>query len=329
MQYRRLGKTDVEVSAVAMGCWAIVGDFTWGPQEEKDAEEAIQSALDNGVTFFDTAEAYGNGYSEQLLGKSLGDRRRDVTIATKVSQSNLAPKKLRTSCENSLKRLGTDYIDLYQIHWPNHDIPIQDTIGAMEELKEEGKIRIIGCSNFGPQDLSGALSRARFESNQVAYNLLWRGIEFGLRDLCLQNDVSILPYSPIAQGLLTGKFSSPGQVPPQRARTRHFSDKRPHTRHGEEGAEDLTFQTIEKLRRACDRIRIPMVQVALAYLLTCPGVTSVIAGMRNAQQARDNAQAAGLDLPEDLIEELESATSRLKMHFGPSLDLWQSDERMG
>ncbi len=327
MHYRNIGKTDVMVSTVTMGCWAIVGDFNWGPQDEDDAVAAIRSALELGINTFDTAEAYGSGYSEKLLGKVLEGRRKDVVIATKASPSNFAPKKLRRACEDSLKRLNTDYIDIYQLHWPNHEVPVDDTLGAMDRLREEGKIRVAGCSNFGPGDVSEALAAGRLESNQVAYNLLWRGLEYELQQICVENEVSLLPYSPLAQGLLTGKFRTPEDVPPERARTRHFAAERPHTRHGEEGAEEETFEAIKKIEEISEGLGKPMAQVALAYLIARPGVASVIAGMRNAKQAAENSRAADVELSEGDIKKLDIATGPLKKRFGPALDMWQSEER--
>ncbi len=328
MQYREIGRTNIKVSTVAMGCWGIVGDFNWGPQDESDALNAIETALDTGINFFDTAESYGNGYSEELLGKTLSKRRKNVVIASKVAPSNLEPQKLVQACENSLERLKTDYIDIYQIHWPNVDIPFEDTLNTLEKLKKEGKIRVAGCSNFGPKDLSDALEYGRLESNQVAYNLLWRGIEFEVQNLCREKDVSLLLYSPLLQGLLTGKFDKADDVPAERARTRHFSSKREHTRHGEQGAERLTFQSIDKIKQICEDIGRPMAQVSLAYLLTQKGVTSVIAGMRNAGQAEKNAQAADCRLTQSILDQLSDATDELKAYFGDALDMWESEERI-
>ena len=160
MKYRTLGKTNISVSVVAMGCWSIVGSPTWGKQDEKDSIETIKKALDLGVNFFDTAEEYeyGDGSSESLLGKALTNCRHKAVISSKVSSSHLSANEIQLACENSLKRLNRDYIDLYQIHWPNRNIPFAETIGALGKLKEQGKIRAIGVSNFGVEDLSNFLA---------------------------------------------------------------------------------------------------------------------------------------------------------------------------
>jgi len=245
MIYNVLGKTDIKVSAIAMGCWAIVGDETWGPQDEKQAIATIQAALDEGINFFDTAEIYGDGYSERLLAKALQGHRQNAIIASKVSLDHLARNDVFQACDRSLKNLKSEYIDLYQIHWPSRIVPFAETYEALLQLQEQEKIRAIGVSNFGHIDLSEFLKIGRCETNQLPYSLLWRAIEYDIVEKCLQHDIGILCYSPLAQGLLTGKFTSPDQVPAGRARTRHFSKERPLTRHGEEGCEEKLFKAID------------------------------------------------------------------------------------
>ncbi len=328
MRYRKLGRSGLEVSAVAMGCWAISGGSVWGPQSEEDAIAAIETALQVGINFFDTAEAYGAGRSEQLLGKALRGRREQAVIASKVSPSHLHPADLKAACEASLRRLQSDYLDLYQIHWASRDVPIAEALGAMEELKAEGKIRVIGCSNFGPQDLTDLLGHGRAEVDQLAYNLLWRAVEYEIQPLCVQHAVSVLPYSPMAQGLLTGKFSSPEEVPEARRSTRHFSRNRSRTRHGKSGAEEETFEALSAVRAISDEIGEPMGNVALAWVLSRPAVPSVLAGARNAEQVRANARAAAVELSEDVLKRLTRATEPLKELFGTNPDMWQSDSRI-
>lgn len=326
MQYRTLGRTNLEVSTVAMGCWAIVGDATWGPQDESDATDAIRTALDEGVNFFDTAEAYGTGESERLLGRALGERRREAVIATKVSPNHLHPRDLLEACEGSLQRLGSDYIDLYQVHWPNWEVPMEETFGALEKLRDQGKVRAVGVSNFGPNDLADAINVARIESNQLAYSCLFRAIEHEIQPMCVAHGISILPYSPLAQGLLTGKFRSPEAVPDGRARTRLFSGERAQARHGEPGCERETFAAIERMASVSERIGEPMSRVALAWLMHRPGVTSVLAGARNPAQVRENAAAARVHLSDEVVREVEEATEPVKRAIGTNPDAWQPAE---
>ncbi len=328
MEYRKLGQSELQISVISMGCWAISGDSTWGPQKESDAITAIHAALDAGINFFDTAEAYGNGYSEKIVGQALSKRRQEIVIATKVSPSHLRANDLRESCENSLRRLQTDYIDLYYIHWPNWKIPIEDTFSELEKLKEEGKIRSAGCSNFGEIDLTELLRNGRVEVNQLPYNLLWRAIEYEIQPICLKNNIAIACYSPLAQGLLTGKFSSVDEVPEGRARTRHFSGNRPQVRHGEAGAEREIFETLATMRRIRQEINAPMAQVALSWLLSRPGMTTIIVGARNPQQINMNVKSVELKLPPEVLEQLTLASEDLKKKLGNNPDMWDSDSRM-
>jgi aryl-alcohol dehydrogenase-like predicted oxidoreductase len=311
-----------------MGCWALAGDDAWGFQDDKDSIDTVHAALDMGVNFFDTAEGYGNGRSEQVLGQALAGRRDRAVIATKVSVSHLSGPGIEKACERSLQLLQTDYIDLYQIHWPSRSVPLVESFEALEKLRQQGKIRAIGVCNFGPADFAELLTVGHCESNQLPYSLLWRGIEFEIGPACADQEVGILCYSPLAQGLLTGKFASADDVPQGRARTRHFSSAHPLTRHGEEGKEAETFAAIDKLRHVCQEIGVPMAQVALAWLLHQRGVTSVLAGARRPEQIRQNAQASDLELPFDVLSDLAQATDGLKQRLGINLDQYQSDSRL-
>lgn len=328
MQRRTLGQTGLEVSVVAMGCWAIIGGSTWGDQDEGEAIEAIGAALDEGINFFDTAEGYGAGESEALLARGLGRRRDEAVIASKVSPNRLRPDLLAQACQDSLKALNTDFIDLYQIHWPSRDIPLADSVAALLQLQEEGKIRHFGVSNFGPRDLDDLLSTgAPCASNQVIYSLLTRAIEFEVLPRCANAQIGVLAYSPLAQGMLTGKFDSPDDIAAGRARTRHFGSHRPQARHGEAGCEVETFEAIAQIRAIAAREGIPMSELALAWCLQQAGVTSVIAGARSPAQARANAAAGRRSLSPEVVAQLSAATQKVKTTLGPNLDLWQSDER--
>jgi aryl-alcohol dehydrogenase-like predicted oxidoreductase len=327
MQYRTLPSTDIQVSSVAFGAWSIVGGFNWGHQEESDSIAAIKTAREEGITLFDTAEMYGDGLSEELLQKALGKDPKAV-IASKFGPKNARPEAIRASCEASLKRLDRDYIDLYQIHWPSYEIPLADQLGAMEMLREEGKIRAIGVCNFGPKDMADILAAGAIATNQMAYNLLWRAVEFDILPACSAANIGMLAYSPIMQGLLAGKFASADNLPEDRQRTRHFSCDRPLARHSEPGCEELTFATIDRFRTISERVGEPMADIALAWLLAQPGVTSVLAGARNPEQVRMNAKAGDLVLPDDILAELTDTTDELKTALGPNPDMWMSESRI-
>jgi aryl-alcohol dehydrogenase-like predicted oxidoreductase len=328
MEFRRLGNTDIEVSTVCQGCWALVGGGTWGEQDRDQSVRTIRAALDAGINFFDTAPQYGSGESERLVARALADVRDRAIIATKVNQEELAPRQLIASCEKSLRMLETDHIDLLQIHWPNPDVPVADSIAAMLRLQEQGKVRAIGVSNFGPAYMRDALAAGAIVSNQLCYSLLFRAVEYEIQPLCLEHGVGVLCYSPLCQGLLTGKFDEPRDVPDGRGRTRLFSPARPLSRHKERGCERELFEAIATIRGVCDGLGRAMGHVAMAWLLAQGAVTSVIAGARTPEQARDNAAAGGLKLPPDAIAELTAATEWLKEYVGPNADFWQSNSRL-
>ncbi|WP_248517969.1 aldo/keto reductase [Salinarchaeum laminariae] len=328
MQYETLGNTDVEVSRVGLGLWNISGGSDWEKTDEDDAIETIHTAYDAGVNFFDTAEAYGDGYSEEVLGEALdGMDRDDVVIASKVWVDNLAYDDLKAAFEASLDRLGTDYIDVYYLHYQNPEIPVSESMRAVRELQEEGSIRVPAVSNTGPADMEATLEAGRVEANQVPYNLLWRAIEHEVADASRENDVDLVAYSPLAQGLLTGEYESAEEYPTGRMRTRHFSGDRPEARHGEDGAEAETFETVERIRDICEEYDRDMVEVALAWPLHKSGVTSVLAGASSPEHVRANAEAAEVSLSDDLLADLDDATNDLKDALGPNPDPWQSDSR--
>jgi myo-inositol catabolism protein IolS len=310
-----------------MGCWGIVGDSMWGDQDEKESIKTIHTALGSGINFFETAEGYGDGYSERVLGKALEDRRSQAIIATKVSRSHLHREDLLHACESSLDRLKTDYIDLYQIHWPDPRIPFEETMSALQDLKAQGKIRAIGVSNFGVQDLAGILSAGDIVSDQLPYSLLFRAIEFQILQECIDHHISVLCYSPLLHGLLTGKYSSPDEFSSGRARTRHFSSSRPLARHNEPGCEVETFDAIRNIRQIADELDLSMTQVAISWLLQQPGVTSVIAGARTPDHIQGIASTIDIVLSPEVMSKLARVTEPVRQLLGQNPDMWQSESR--
>jgi len=329
MKTTRLPNTDIDVSVIAMGCWALAGDATWGEQDEDDAAGAVHAAIDQQINFFDTAEMYGNGLSEQRLGNALRGIRKKVVIATKPAPGNMAPRDLIAACERSLNLLQTDYIDLYQLHWPSREVPLDLTWEAMDKLRDQGKVRALGVCNFGVGDLGDLLKFETPATNQLPYNLVSRGIEFEVLPACIEADVGVLCYSPLLLGLLTGKFATPEDVPAGRARMRHYSGKREMSRHGEPGCEAELFSALDEIRGVASDLRMPMSDLAIAWLLHQPGVTSVLAGIRNPDQARLNAAPADIDLSRDVLDHLDDVTEQVRQMLGANPDLWQgaSDSR--
>ncbi len=326
MEYRRLGRSDLEVSALSLGILSMVGGGTWGMQDQREAVRTITMACDSGINFFDTAESYAEGESERVLGQALTGRRSQVVIASKVSSDHLTPFDLIRACEGSLRRLGTDYLDLYYIHWPNPAIPLEETMGALTRLQEQGKIRVIGCSNFGHKDMEKLLRWGRVEANQLPYSLLWRAIEFDIIDYCLERDVSITCYSPLAQGLLTAKYASPDEVPDERARNRLFSCQRPHAEHGGTGAEVEVSAALARMRELCAGWGVTMTQASLHWILTQKGVGSVIVGCRTSEQLQKTLTAMDVSLPESALSELGVLTESIKQCIGPNPDMWSPED---
>jgi len=328
MQYRTLGNTDIEVSVFALGCWPFAGGKVWGEQDDSVSIATAHAALDHGINFFDTAEGYEAGHSERVLGRALVDRRERAVIATKVSPSHLAAADVVAACEGSLRNLQTDYIDLYQIHWPNWNVPLEETVGALQTLKEQGKIRAIGVSNFAVRDLSDMLALSECQTDQLPYSLLWRAIEHEIQPLCVENNVGLICYSPLAQGLLTGRYASAAEVPDGLARTRWYNSDRQYAEHGEPGCEAEVFAALDEVRRIADEVGESIATVALTWVRDRPGVTSVLVGARSPQELEWNLPAFTLTLPEDTIQALSAATEPVKLKLGANPDMWMSTSRM-
>lgn len=296
MELRQLGRTDIRISPIIMGTWQA-GKAMWVDIDDQETERAMRAALDAGITTFDTAEIYGNGHSEKIVGKALSDVRDRVVIASKVFPNHLKYDQVIQACERSLKHLNMDYIDLYQIHWPSGAfgskvVPLEETMRAMVDLKAQGKIRAIGVSNFNREQMAEARQYGPVESLQPPYSLFWRVVEKEAAPFCREHDMTILAYSPMAQGLLTGKFGPDHQFAKgdHRAGNRLFK--------GENYAR--AQQALAQLRPIAQKYGISMAQLALAWVIAQPNCCA-IAGARNADQAVQNAAAGDVRLaPEDL-----------------------------
>ena len=331
MKFTRLGPSGLSVSRLCLGCMTY-GDKSKGwhgdwLREESESRPYFRAALEAGINFFDTARAYADGESERQLGLAVKGFRDDVVIASKPKAGDLSASEIASECEQSLRDLGTDRIDLYQIHWPKRQVPLEETALAMEKLVEEGKVVAIGVCNFGPLDLDEWLGFASCATDQIAYNILFRGCEFGLQQRCEQDGTGILCYSPLGQGMLAGQYATADEVPSGKARTRHFSGDRPEARHGEAGHEQLTFETIKAIGGVADRLGMPIGDLALAWLLHQPAVASVLVGASRPDQVERNVRAAEIELSDDTLAELDRVTSAVKEKLGASLDMWQAPPR--
>ncbi|MEM7473806.1 MAG: aldo/keto reductase [Planctomycetota bacterium] len=324
MQMSSIPNTDLSVSKLCFGCWGIISDAHWGERESEDSVRAMQAAIDTGVNFFDTAPMYGQGASEILLGEFLEDRglRGDTIIATKIRPDRMRPEQVIQECEESLERLQTDYIDLYQTHWTDREVPLEDTWEAMCRLQEQGKVRFVAGCNMGVDDLNSVGAQKLPVSNQLPFNLLWRAIEFDILPRCIQDEIGVLVYSPLLHGILNGSVESADDVPEGRARTRHFSSQRKQTRHGEKGCEELTFATLKSLKHFANSAGQELSSLALQWILHQPNVSSVIVGARNADQVEANVLACDANLSEDLVAAMSELTDKLKSALGDNPDMW-------
>jgi len=310
LQYERLGGDGPQVSEVGIGTWQASGE-QWGSDVRfEKIKEAIRRANELGVNLIDTAEAYGNGQSEKVVGEAVAELDRGkVMVATKVN-SHLRHDDVKRACEESLERLGLDKIDLYQVHWPDpwSQIPLRETMTAMEELYQEGKIGAIGVSNFAVRDLEEAraiLDEGRIVSNQVIYNMLERQIEEEVLPYCREHDITVIGYSPLAQGLLTGKYG-PDNKPDDDVRSGSalFKD---HNLREIGGLLDVMEEVAENHGKA-------MAQVALNWIVDKPGVIA-IPGAKNSDQAQSNAAAVGWEMSSGEREKIDAELEELELDF--------------
>lgn len=327
MRYTKLGNTDIEVSEIILGCWALGGGYTWGDQQERTSIDTVSAAMDAGITCFDTAEFYGEGRSESVLGRALTGKRQDAVIISKVWTENMHRDGVIEACEGSLRRLNTDHIDLYMIHWPNRSVPLGETLEAMASLKESGKVRAIGVCNFGANDLADACEVTDIVADQLPYSLLFRAIEFDVLPACRRQHVPVMAYSPLSQGLLTGKFTSAAHVDDERARTRFYSKDRPGTVHDEAGYETEVFRALGELATLCRRTGISMSHAAITWVLQQNGVCAALVGARTPEQVRHNVRYIDSELGTEVLRELGDATVPLKMAMGANPDMWRTESR--
>ncbi|MBW4492162.1 MAG: aldo/keto reductase [Oscillatoria princeps RMCB-10] len=318
METRPLGTSDIKITPVIMGTWQA-GKSMWVGVEDSETIKAMRAAFDAGITTFDTAAIYGDGHSERIVGEALEPVRDKVVYATKVWCTNLKYDKLIEACDSSLKNLRTDYIDLYQIHWPagswkSEIVPVEETMRALNYLKQQGKIRAIGVSNFSRAQIEEAAQYGRVDSLQPPYSLFWRFVEKDEMPYCIENNITILAYSPLAQGLLTGKFG-PGhkfEEGDHRAINKLFQ--------GENYQRALA--ALDQLRPIADLHQSSLAQLALAWLIAQPQ-TCAIAGARNAEQAVGNAGAAVVRLDAGELAEIDAIGRSVTDYLDDSPVMWE------
>ena len=308
MEHRRLGRSGLKVSELCLGAWINFGQRI----EDEQTFGVLNAALDEGIDFFDTADVYAGGKAEEVMGrwmKDKGEDRRQITIATKCrgrmwegsNGEGLSRKHIMDACHDSLRRLQTDYIDLYQVHWPDPETPLEETMRALNELIAAGKVRYIGCSNHNSEQIGEAaricetLGLNKFISSQPYYNMLGRGIEKNDVPRCLAEGLGLIPYSPLAQGLLSEKYLG-GEIP-EGSRAKGNADLEKRLRE--------TLPTLQALGKWAQDRDMTLSQLALAWLLHQPAMASPIIGATTPEQVRENALASTTKLSAADLQEIE------------------------
>ena len=328
MELKEIGSSGVMVTPIAFGAWAI-GGWMWGGADRNDAINAIKASLDEGITTIDTAPAYGLGSGEKIVGEAIKGHRHEVQILTKyglrwdapvgkfyfASKDNdgkpvdiyrdASPARIIAECENSLRDLETDYIDLYQIHWSDPLTPVGETMKAIEQLLKQGKIRAAGVCNYSVEEMDQASKVIPLASSQVPYSMVRREIEQDVIPWCMEHGVSVLPYSPMQRGLLTGKIKPDY--------TFNDGDSRPSTFYFRIGNLIKINKFLERIRPIAEARNVTLAQLVLRWTMQMPGVTCVLAGARSQEQVRENAGALHFELQTKEMEEINRHLSHLKL----------------
>jgi len=328
MEYRKLGKSGLELPVISFGAW-VTGGWMWGGADDRESIRAIDRAIDQGITCIDTAPVYGMGHSEKVVGKAIANKREKVVVATKCGlrwdlaegerffettdntgqpctlYRNLKPHSIEYECEASLNRLGTDYIDLYQCHWPDSTTAVDDTVAALVKLRDQGKIREFGISNFCAKQTRKAAKAGPVVSNQLKYNALERGIEAEILPACRELGIGVLAYSPIAQGLLTGKVTAD--------RSFQEGDARNGKPLFSAGNREKVNALLAEVQPIADLHCCSLGQLFIAWLVAQPGVVSALVGARTEAQTTENAQAAEVHLSRKELKSIRELLNNLAL----------------
>ncbi len=328
MKRQTLGKSELSVSTITLGAWAI-GGWMWGGSKTKDSVRAIDACLDHGITSIDTAPVYGFGHSESVVGKAVRGKRNRFEILTKcgmrweeargeyyftTNDNNGVQRDIYkysgkesviAECEASLRRLGTDYIDLYQVHWPDPTTPVEETMEAFQVLLAQGKIRAAGVSNYSVDQMEAASRVIELSSNQVPYSMVRRDIEEEIVPWCLENHCSILAYSPLQRGLLTGKITPDYPFSP--------GDSRPDTPHFKINNLIRINQFLDQIKPLAAEKGITLSQLVIAWTLRQPGITVALVGARRGEQVKQNAGAMEVQLSGEEMEMINLKLGELNL----------------
>ena len=328
MPFVKLGNSDLEVSEICFGAWAI-GGWMWGGTDEAAALRALDAAIDTGVTSIDTAAVYGFGLSEEIVGKAIQGKRDKVQIMTKyglrwddtsgdfyfaTKHNDGTPVNIHSyggkesiikECEDSLRRLKTDYIDLYQQHWPDKTTPVEESMEALEQLIKQGKVRAVGGSNYSVEDMARAHAIVPQASNQVPYSMVRREIEDEIVPHCLTNNIGIVVYSPMQRGILSGKIKPGHQFKP--------GDSRPDTPYYKPENVKRINDFLDRIKPVADGKGVNLAQLVLRWTLQMPGVSTVLAGIRNEEQLKENAVAMQFELSREEMDTINNHLDKLEI----------------
>jgi len=346
MESRQCGSSGLTLSPLGLGCWAFGGGSYWGEDHDQQAvNHEVRRAVDMGLTYFDTAEAYNDGRSEESLGKALKGVSRDkVVIGTKVLPGNTRPETLISHCEASLRRLDLDHIDLYMVHWPLTPLAIgafgdseiaanpptpDEVFATLMTLQEQGKIGHIGVSNFGVEFMREAgETGAVIAANQIVYSLFSRGIEFDIMPYSRNNGIALIGYMTLLQGILADVWPTIDDIPPNQRRLRLFDSRNCESaRHGEYGAEQEIMQALNDIRFIIRETGIAMADLAIKWAVAVEGMSCVLVGTRNLANLEGNIKAAEEPLSPELKVRLDIVTDAIKKKLGPSIDLFENAGR--
>jgi aryl-alcohol dehydrogenase-like predicted oxidoreductase len=331
------------LSELGTGCWSFGGGHYWGEQNQKDVNNVVHASVDMGINYFDTAEAYNEGRSESSLGEAIRGIPRDkIIVGTKISPSNCYKETLIKHCHESLKRLRTEYIDLYMIHWPIHahsirhftnDLliienppEINEVFETLMALKQQGKVKHIGVSNFSSNRFKG-LPLEEIVVNELPYNLFCRSAEYDILPKCDAMGIGVIGYMALLQGILADIYPTLNDVPVWRRRTRHFNSKgAKECRHGEQGAEDETDAALKSIRKICKEVGLSMAEISIKWILENPAITCTLVGSRNIHQLEANVKSVSEPLSKDLKSALDRITFPIMEKLGNHLDYYESAE---
>lgn len=328
METKKIGQSDLEVTVLAFGAWAI-GGWMWGGTDSKEAIKAIETAVDHGMTTIDTASVYGFGLSEELVGKAIKGKRDKVQILTKFGMSwdgkhgefffeskdnsgkpvkiyrHSSKEKVLRDCDDSLRRLKTDYIDLFQIHWADATTPVSETMEALEILIKNGKIKAGGVCNYSVDLMKDAVSTFNLTSNQVPYSMVNRNIEKDTIPFCIENNIGILAYSPLQRGLLTGKMKAGYKF--------NDGDTRPSSPFYKEPNFTNILGFLDKIKPIADGRGVTLSQLVLNWTIQQPGITCALAGARNPAQVLENIGATDFSLTKEEIKKINNFITELQL----------------